>query len=67
MSLPDPTRTADAAAAGSVMLVAGLNLAQVNEIAQLIAAIAAGCAGFAATYYHLFMAPRREKGDGKQD
>jgi hypothetical protein len=61
MALPDPTKTADAAAAGSVMLVAGLNLAQVNEIAQLIAAIAATCAGFTAAYYHLFLAPRRDK------
>jgi hypothetical protein len=61
MALPDPTKTADATAAGSVMLVAGLNLAQVNEIAQLIAAIAAACAGFTAAYYHLFLAPRRDK------
>jgi hypothetical protein len=67
MSLPDPTKTADAAAASSVILVAGLNLSQVNEIAQIVAAIAATVAGIAAAYYHLFMAPRREKDDGKQD
>ena len=52
MALPD-TKTADALAATSITLFAGVTVAQLNEVVQLIGGIVAIGAGLAAIWYHV--------------
>lgn len=52
MALPD-TKTADALAGTSVMLVAGMTVAEINEVVQLIGGVVAIGAGLAAIWYHI--------------
>jgi len=52
MALPD-TKTADTLAATSITIFAGVSIAQLNEVVQLIGGVVAIGAGIAAIWYHV--------------
>lgn len=63
MSVQASSKLADSAAGTSVVLAAGVNIAQVNEIAGIVASVVATVSAVVAIYYHLFKAPKRPSKD----
>lgn len=63
MPVQESTRLADTAAGTSILLAAGVNVTQLNEIAGIVASVAATVSAVVAIYYHLFKAPKRPPRD----